>query len=89
MGWTFAIVSGVASTATQSVFSSLVDSMSSYWFIFTMAAEMAVTLYLVGRSFPRIFRWLVAIQIGHNGPFPHCDSELYLGDCGARGGTAR
>jgi polyferredoxin len=63
MGWTFAIASGVASTSTQSVFSSLVDSMSSYWFIFTMAAEMAVTLYLVGRSFPRTFRWLVAIQI--------------------------
>jgi polyferredoxin len=62
MGWTFAIVSGVASTSTQSVFSSLVASMSSYWFIFTMASEMAVTLYLVGRKFPRSLRWLVAIQ---------------------------
>jgi polyferredoxin len=63
MGWTFAIVSGVASTSAQSVLSSLVDSMSSYWFIFTMAAEMAVTLYLVGRRFPGSFRWLVAIQV--------------------------
>jgi hypothetical protein len=62
MGWTFAIVTGVVSTSTQSIFSSLVDSMSSYWFIFTMAAEMAVTLYLVGRRFPRSFRWLVAVQ---------------------------
>jgi len=62
MGWTFAIVSGVASTSSQSVFSSLVVSMSSYWFIFTMASEMGVTLYLVGRKFPRTFRWLVAIQ---------------------------
>ncbi len=62
MGWTFALVSGVASTTTQSVLSSLVDSMSSYWFIFTMASEMAVTLYLVGRRFPRNFRWLVAVQ---------------------------
>ena len=62
MGWTFAILSGAASTSTQSVFSALVDSMSTYWFIFTMASEMAVTLYLVGRNFPSTFRWLVAIQ---------------------------
>ena len=61
MGWTFALVSGVASTF-QPVLSSLVDSMSTYWFIFTMAAEMGVTLYLVGRRFPSSFRWLVAIQ---------------------------
>ena len=62
MGWTFAILSGAASTSTQSVLSALVNSMSTYWFIFTMAAEMAVTLYLVGRNFPNSFRWLVAIQ---------------------------
>ena len=62
MGWTFAIVSGVASTASQGVFASLVESMSSYWFILTMASEMAVTLYLVGRRFPSSFRWLVALQ---------------------------
>ncbi|MDA4115115.1 MAG: 4Fe-4S dicluster domain-containing protein [Thaumarchaeota archaeon] len=62
MGWTFGIVSGVASTTSQSVFSSLVESTSSYWFVFTMAAEMAVTLYLVGGRFPRSFRWLVALQ---------------------------
>jgi polyferredoxin len=63
MGWTFALLSGAASTASQSVFSALVDSMSSYWFIFTMAGEMVVTLYLVGRNFPRMFQYLVAIQI--------------------------
>ena len=62
MGWAFAISSGVASTTTQSVFSSLVESTSSYWFVFTMAAEMAVTLYLVGGRFPSSFRRLVAIQ---------------------------
>ena len=62
MGWTFAILSGAASVSGQSVFSTLVDSMSTYWFIFTMASEMAVTLYLVGRNFPSSFRWLVAIQ---------------------------
>lgn len=63
MGWTFAILSGAASVSTQSVFSALIDSMSTYWFIFTMASEMAVTLYLVGKNFPKTFRWLVAIQI--------------------------
>ncbi|MDA4134496.1 MAG: 4Fe-4S dicluster domain-containing protein [Thaumarchaeota archaeon] len=62
MGWTFAILSGAASVSGQSVLSALVDSMSTYWFIFTMASEMAVTLYLVGRNFPSSFRWLVAIQ---------------------------
>src|SRR5271170_3924506 len=62
MGWTFAIVSGAASTSSQGALSSLVGSMSSYWFIFTMASEMAVTLYLVGRRFPSTFRWLVAMQ---------------------------
>ena len=63
MGWTFAIISGAASTTSESALSALVYSMSTYWFIFTMAGEMAVTLYLVGRNFPTIFRWLVAIQI--------------------------
>src|SRR5208283_6061631 len=62
MGWTFAIITGAASTTTQSVFSSVVASMGTYWFIFTMSSEMAVTLYLVGRNFPSTFRWLVAIQ---------------------------
>jgi polyferredoxin len=63
MGWTFALLSGATSTS-QGLISSLLGSMSTYWFIFTMASEMAVTLYLVGRKFPRAFRWLVAIQIG-------------------------
>jgi polyferredoxin len=62
MGWAFAIVSGAASTS-QPVFSALMISMSTYWFIFTMAGEMAVTLFLVGHRFPKVFRLLVAIQI--------------------------
>jgi polyferredoxin len=63
MGWTFALLSGAASTTAQSAFSALTYSMSTYWFIFTMAGEMAVTLYLVGRNFPPIFRLLVGVQI--------------------------
>ncbi|MGA2664136.1 MAG: 4Fe-4S dicluster domain-containing protein [Nitrososphaerales archaeon] len=62
MGWTFAILSGAASVSGQGVFSALVDSMSTYWFIFTMASEMAVTLYLVGRNFPASLRLLVGVQ---------------------------
>jgi polyferredoxin len=62
MGWTFAIVSGTASITSQGVLSSLVESASSYWFVFTMAAEMAVTLYLVRGRFPGSLRWLVATQ---------------------------
>jgi len=63
MGWTFAIVSGATSTSSQSALSSLVSSMGTYWFIFTMASEMAITLYLIGRRFPRAFRSLVTIQV--------------------------
>ncbi len=62
MGWTFALITGAASTTTQGALSSLITSMGTYWFIFTMASEMAITLYLVGRNFPGTFRWLVAIQ---------------------------
>jgi polyferredoxin len=61
MGWTFAILTGAASTSSGAL-ASLVGSMGTYWFIFTMASEMAVTLVLVGRRFPGAFRWLVAIQ---------------------------
>ncbi|MDG6915326.1 MAG: 4Fe-4S dicluster domain-containing protein [Nitrososphaerota archaeon] len=62
MGWTFALSSGVASTS-QAPVSSLVESMSSYWFVFTMAGEMAATLYMVGSRFPKWIRRLVAVQV--------------------------
>lgn len=62
MGWTFALASGVGSTSQPAV-SSLINSMSSYWFIFTMAGEMAVTLCLVGRRFPKGIRLLISVQI--------------------------
>ena len=61
MGWTFAIVSG-ATTTSQGAISAVLDSMSTYWFIFTMAGEMAITLYLVGKNFPTAFRVLIPIQ---------------------------
>jgi polyferredoxin len=62
MGWTFAILSGVAQTSPLGVLPSFVTSMGSYWFLFTMAAEMAATLYLVGERFPSSFRLLVGLQ---------------------------
>jgi polyferredoxin len=62
MGWTFAIASGAASTVPRDALGSLLGSMGTYWFLFTMAAEMGATLYLVGRGLPRAFRWLVVMQ---------------------------
>ncbi len=63
MGWTFAILSGAVSTSGGSVAGGLVESMSTYWFVFTMASEMAVTLHLLGRGLPAAFRWLIALQV--------------------------
>ena len=64
MGWTFAILGGAVSTAggAAGALSALISSASSYWFVFTMAAEMAITLVLVRKSFPRDIGWIVAAQ---------------------------
>ena len=64
MGWTFALFAGTVSTAggLSSVLSAIVVSSSSYWFIFTMASEMAITLFWVRKRFPRGIAWIVAAQ---------------------------
>ena len=65
MGWTFALIGGVASTAggLQGIFVMLTKSSSSFWFIFMMSAEMAITFFFVRNRLPRAFSWIVASQI--------------------------
>jgi polyferredoxin len=64
MGWTFAIVGGAVTVAggSQAVYSAVIGASSSYWFMFTMASEMAITLLLVRKKFPRGIGWVVAAQ---------------------------
>ncbi len=64
MGWTFALVAGTVKAAggLTAVYSALVSSSSSYWFVFTMAAEMGITLFLMRKRFPKGLGWVVAAQ---------------------------
>ncbi len=64
MGWAFAMVGGAVPTmgGLQTVCATVVTSSSSYWFIFTMASEMAVTLFWARKRFPKGIRWVVAAQ---------------------------
>ncbi|HML03802.1 MAG TPA: hypothetical protein VK487_10605, partial [Candidatus Bathyarchaeia archaeon] len=64
MGWTFALLGGAASSAggLQGIFAAITNSSSSYWFIFTMSAEMAITLFFIRNKLPKGFSWLLASQ---------------------------
>lgn len=64
MGWSFAILGGAVSMSggLTGIFTSVVDSSSTYWFIFTMSSEMAITLYFIRKSLPKGFSWIVASQ---------------------------
>jgi polyferredoxin len=64
MGWTFAILGGSVSTAggITDVLGAVVSSSASYWFIFTMASEMALTLFFMRRHFPKSIVWVIAAQ---------------------------
>ena len=64
MGWTFALLSGTASTGTApgAIYSAVVSSTASYWFVFTMTAEMALTLFALRKKFPAGVREVVAAQ---------------------------
>ena len=65
MGWTFALIAGAVSTAVglQGIFATVTQSASSFWFIFMMSAEMAITFFFIKKRLPRAFRWIIASQI--------------------------
>ena len=62
--WTLALVGGTASMVggLQGVFTALTSSSSSFWFIFMMTAEMAITLFFIRERLPKTFSWLITAQ---------------------------
>ncbi|HXW95097.1 MAG TPA: hypothetical protein VEJ19_05270 [Nitrososphaerales archaeon] len=64
MGWTFAIADGSlqAVGGVHAAYSAFVSSASSYWFVFTMTAEMALTFVTLRRKFPGKMGWIVGAQ---------------------------
>ena len=64
MGWTLSAVSGTLQPAAdpKAVYLALIASSSSYWFIFTMAAEMALTIVTMRRKFLGGMLWVVGVQ---------------------------
>ena len=63
MGWAFQLASGgfppSVGTDPVSVFSAVV---SSYWFLFTMSFEMALTAYFLRKLIPRVLLVVIAFQ---------------------------
>ena len=64
MGWAFALIGGVASTAggLQGIFATITKSSSSLWFIFMMSAEMAITLFFIRNRLPKALGIIMASQ---------------------------
>lgn len=67
MGLVFSLASGVSlATLAQGPYglaSLLANTVQSPWFIFTMAAEMALTIVLLRRELPRALRTVLALQV--------------------------
>ncbi|HKT21568.1 MAG TPA: 4Fe-4S dicluster domain-containing protein [Nitrososphaerales archaeon] len=63
MGWAFQLAAGgfpaTVGTGLTPLFSSIV---SSYWFLFTMAFEMAFTAFLLRKEIPRVLLVFIAFQ---------------------------
>ncbi len=67
MGWAFSMISDplfprVGLSSSTSIISLLDLSVNSYWFTFTMAAEMVVSLVYFRRQLPAEMKTLVAVQ---------------------------
>ena len=65
MGWTFALIGGAVSAVggLQGMLATVTQSASSFWFIFMMSSEMAITFLLVRKKLPKAFTWIVTCQI--------------------------
>ncbi len=65
MGWAFALASGgiLPSGGGAGIYSDLVGSISSYWFVFTMAGEMAITVYLLRDRLQKAVWTVVGAQV--------------------------
>ena len=65
MGWAFTLASGAIAPdgSGAGIYSALVGSISSYWFVFTMAGEMAITLYLLRDRLQKAVWTVVGAQV--------------------------
>ena len=65
MGWAFTLASGAVLPAGTGggAYATLVGSISSYWFVFTMAGEMAITLYLLRDRLQKAVWTMVGAQV--------------------------
>lgn len=90
MGWTFAILSGSVPTAPSlaAVYSALVSSSASYWFVFTMCGEMAVTLLALRKKFPGGVKEVVAAQAAIMFFSPTAIADRSWADFALLGGSA-
>jgi polyferredoxin len=67
MGWGFLLISGFGAAEIQSMamssFIRLLDvSVNSYWFTFTMSAEMVISLIYFRKQLPAVMKTIVTIQ---------------------------
>ncbi len=64
MGWTLSAVAGALQPAGNpaEVYLAVISSSSSYWFVFTMAAEMALTFATMRKRFLSGTLWVVGVQ---------------------------
>ena len=60
MGWTFVLASG--SPSTNTVLSTFDSVIGSDWFIFTMALEMILSIYMLRSSLPKNFFIIILFQ---------------------------
>jgi polyferredoxin len=63
MGWAFQLASGGFPPSVGADWLSIVSSVvGSYWFLFTMSFEMALTTYFLRNEIPRTYLYIVAFQ---------------------------
>jgi polyferredoxin len=63
MGWVFTMASGItAPIGSSSLLSTFAYIVSSYWFIFIMAVEMAFTIYAFRKELPKSLFLLLSLQ---------------------------
>ena len=63
MGWIFALISGINGTSIYTAIIVLFGNVvSSYWFIFIMVIEMAITIGMFRKEIPQKFATILALQ---------------------------
>ena len=89
MGWAFQLAAGGFTAPLRAgvipVFSAVV---SSYWFLFTMAFEMAFTAYLLRKEIPGVFLLVIGFQAAVMVLSPPAFPDAQWGSASVFGGSA-